>query len=78
MVGPTDQIVRMSEITVLDCASAGDPTPEVVWLKGNTVISYDNRVRKARNGSLIIYRTEVSIRFTKTQLLRPSHTEAKC
>ncbi|XP_071802833.1 hemicentin-1-like isoform X2 [Asterias amurensis] len=59
MVGPTDQVVRMSEITVLDCASVGDPTPEVVWLKGNTVISYDNRVRKARNGSLIIYRTEV-------------------
>ncbi|XP_038063967.1 hemicentin-1-like isoform X2 [Patiria miniata] len=56
-VSTDDKDVRVGDITVLDCASAGDPPPEVVWLKGNKVVSYDNRVQKAPNGSLIIYRT---------------------
>ncbi|XP_022085366.1 hemicentin-1-like isoform X2 [Acanthaster planci] len=57
-VSADDKVVRVSDITVLDCASQGDPPPEVVWLKGNKIVTFNDRIQKAPNGSLIIYGTK--------------------
>ena len=57
------QAVSMSGRVVLNCPIvAGDPPPQITWLKNDSHVLLNERVYQLSNGSLVIY--DVTVRTT--------------
>ena len=57
------QAVSMSGRVVLNCpVVAGDPPPQITWLKNDSHVLLNERVYQLSNGSLVIY--DVTVRTT--------------
>lgn len=57
------EAVSMSGRVVLSCpVVAGDPPPQITWLKNDSLVQLNNRVSQLPNGSLVIYDAAVRIR----------------
>ncbi|XP_044733835.1 peroxidasin isoform X3 [Chrysoperla carnea] len=58
MEGPHDVEVKWGGTAKFTCRVAGDPTPEVVWMKNSTKLEPDNRISILPDGSLQIDETK--------------------
>ena len=62
------QAVSMSGRVVLSCpVVAGDPPPDITWLKNDSAVPLTDRAYQLTNGSLVIYDVTVRSRVEIAQ-----------
>jgi len=62
------QAVSMSGRVVLSCpVVAGDPPPDITWLKNGSAVQLTDRAYQLTNGSLVIYDVTVRSRVQFAQ-----------
>lgn len=60
VVSPKNKLVNLNESFILECATNGQPEPQIKWWKDRKVLELDTRMETRGQGSLVVNRVNVN------------------